>query len=212
VISYYQQALCGTATSYKNVLGGIWDEVKHATITQVHKIKSHMSYAKACEVGVGQWWAGNAQADALAQKVAERALVAGGEANSYNKLVAKAEKFVRDLAQALVMWKGSPCRPYDLERVAAETSANARALPAHEYEWDPVAQVWVCARCWKRRKRGREASRVTLLSSGGPAISPLGLCDMNYSLRQICTVGGLDFVSNSGRRPHRCASFAARSP
>jgi hypothetical protein len=87
VVSYYHQALGGTATSYKNVLGGIWDEVKHDTVAQTHMIKSHMSYAKACETGVGHWWAGNSQADSLAQRVAERALVASGEANSYTSLL-----------------------------------------------------------------------------------------------------------------------------
>jgi hypothetical protein len=147
VISYYNQSLGGTATSYNNVLGGIWGQVKTETVAQTHKIKSHMSYDRACAAGVGHLWAGTSQADSLAQRAAERALVASGEANSDKKLVAKAEKFLRDLAQSFVMWKGTACRHHELEKVAAERTPSARVLPPHSYEWDPVDKVWACATC-----------------------------------------------------------------
>jgi hypothetical protein len=152
VISYFRQAHEGQATSYKNVLGGVWDEVNTDTITQVHKIKSHMSYDKACSVGVGQWWAGNAQADALAQKAAERAMIASAEASSYTRLVARAEKFIRDIAHALIHWKGDTVRHHELEKVEVVRDAGT-ALPKHQYEWDHAAQAWTCSKCWKRRKR-----------------------------------------------------------
>jgi hypothetical protein len=151
VISYYHQALLGRATSYQNVLGGVWSEVHLDTIAQMHKIKSHMSRDKAREAGVEHWWEGNFRADLLAQKAAERALLAHAEAEAYNRSVARAEKFLRDIAKALVLWKGVAVSHHDLEKVAA-TRKPHDPLPPHQYEWDQQAQAWTCARCWKTRK------------------------------------------------------------
>jgi hypothetical protein len=143
--------MMGKATSYKNVLGGIWSEVILNTIAQTHKIKSHMSRDRAREAGVEHWWAGNFQADLLAQKAAERALIAHAEAESYNRSVARAEKFLRDIAKALVLWKGEAVSHHELEKVAV-TKKPHDALPPHQYEWDPLARAWTCAKCWKTRK------------------------------------------------------------
>jgi hypothetical protein len=151
VIAYFRQAQKGTATSYRNVLGGLWSGAQHERVGAVHKIKSHLSYAKACELGMGPWWAGNAAADTLAQRAAESAMIASGEVNSYNSLIAKAVHFLRDLAHALMHWGGEEVRHYQLDRVL--TAKADKALKQHSYEWDPAAGRWVCSKCWKTRRR-----------------------------------------------------------
>jgi hypothetical protein len=40
VISYYHQSLGGEATSYKNVLGGIWDQVKRRRLHRFTKLRA----------------------------------------------------------------------------------------------------------------------------------------------------------------------------
>jgi hypothetical protein len=151
VISYFHQARKGTATSHKNVLGGLWCEAKVERVSHVHKIKSHLSQGKACELGVGQWWAGNMEADRLAQRAAERAMISSGEVSSYNTRMAKAVHFLRDIAHSLVHWGGEEVHHYELEKVL--TAKADRALKQHSYEWDPEAQLWTCSKCWKHRRR-----------------------------------------------------------
>jgi hypothetical protein len=53
VISYYHQSLGGTATSYNNVQGGIWDELKTETVTQTHKINSLVQKLVQQESAIG---------------------------------------------------------------------------------------------------------------------------------------------------------------
>jgi hypothetical protein len=177
VISYYHQALLGRATSYQNVLGGVWSEVHLDTIAQMHKIKSHMSKDKAREAGVEHWWEGNFRADLLAQKAAERALLAHAEAEAYNRSVARAEKFLRDIAKALVLWKGVAVSHHDLEKVAA-TRKPHDPLPPHQYEWDQQAKAWTCARCWKTRKTSMNGQIDT---TGCKAISRADARKLHYS-------------------------------
>jgi hypothetical protein len=151
VISYFTQARKGTATSYKNVLGGLWCDVQVDRVSHLHKIKSHLSYGKACELGMGQWWAGNMEADRLAQRAAERAMISSGEVSSYNTRLAKAVYFLRDIAHSLVHWGGEEVHHYELEKVL--TAKADRALKQHSYEWDPEAKLWICSKCWKSRRR-----------------------------------------------------------
>jgi hypothetical protein len=151
VISYFTQARKGTATSHKNVLGGLWSDVQVDRVSHVYKIKSHLSYGKACELGMGQWWAGNAEADRLAQRAAERAMISSGEVSSYNTRLAKAVYFLRDIAHSLVHWGGEEVYHHELEKVL--TAKADRALKQHSYEWDPEAKLWICSQCWKARRR-----------------------------------------------------------
>jgi hypothetical protein len=91
------------------------------------------------------------EADRLAQRAAERAMISSGEVSSYNTRLAKAVHFLRDIAHSLVHWGGEEVHHYDLEKVL--TAKADRALKQHNYEWDPEAQIWVCSKCWKYRRR-----------------------------------------------------------
>jgi hypothetical protein len=149
VILYHQQALKGTANAAANVLGGIWDDIELHRIDSIDKIKSHLTFAQACERNMGQWWHGNQLADNLAQAAARRASVSTGEAVSYTKQLRWAEQYLRDIAQALLSWKGETTHLRDFQKPL--TSSKKSALPPHKYEWCHIEQAWICSACWKHR-------------------------------------------------------------
>jgi hypothetical protein len=153
VILYHQQALKGTANAASNVLGGVWDDIELQRIDRIDKIKSHLTYAQACDRGMGQWWLGNQLADSLAQAAARRASVSTGEAEAYSKQLRWAEQYLRDIAQALLQWKGEATHLRDFQK--PRTAPVRSALPAHKYEWCSTEQAWVCSECWKHRDRSK---------------------------------------------------------
>jgi hypothetical protein len=153
VILYHKQALEGKANAATNVLGGVWDDIELQRIDRIDKIKSHLTYAQACDRGMGQWWHGNQLADGLAQAAARRASVATGEAQAYSKQLRWAELYLRDIAKALLQWKGDATHPRDFQK--PRTAPAKSALPAHKYEWCHTEQAWICSSCWKHRGRGK---------------------------------------------------------
>jgi hypothetical protein len=119
----------------------------------IHKIKSHLTYAQACDRNMGQWWQGNQLVDSLAQAAAWRASVSPGEAAAYSKQIRWAEQYLRDIAQALLAWKGEATFPRDFEK--PRTDPRRTALPAHQYEWCQQEQAWICTACWKYRQASK---------------------------------------------------------
>jgi hypothetical protein len=92
-------------------------------------------------------------ADSLAQAAARRASVATGEAAAYSKQLRWAEQYLRDIAKALLQWKGDATHPRDFQKPL--TAPARSALPAHKYEWCDTEKAWICTSCWKYRGRDK---------------------------------------------------------
>jgi hypothetical protein len=166
VLSYYHAAVQGKAMVYSKPLGGIWADLSLGSIARMHKVKSHLSYEQAVQRGMGQWWAGNAYADKLAQEAASLYTVSLESAASYAREQRFASAYLRSIAAALVGWKGEQVHPRDLPKIPQPK--GRRVLPRHEYEWDPDRLLWACRRCWKARGKTRGGPD----SSGCKAINP----------------------------------------
>jgi ribonuclease HI len=153
VISYYHKSLQGTANEASNPLGGVWDDMETQRIERIDKIKSHLTYAQACERNMGQWWQGNQLVDRLAQEAAKRASISEGESKSYLTQLRWAEQYLRDIAKALLGWGGEASHPRDFEKL--RTTASKSGLPSHSYEWCHTERAWICTKCWKHRQHSK---------------------------------------------------------
>jgi hypothetical protein len=153
VVSYFHHKKAGTVFHHGKALGGVWLDIDIARFAVVHKVKSHLSYEAACARNMGQWWQGNAFADALAQEAALQHSVPKAAAVEYLRLQRWAGSFLRDLTAALLKWDGDEVSMHDCAKVA-QGSPQRRVRPRHDYEWLPDLGFWACRACWKRRLPG----------------------------------------------------------
>ena len=95
---------------------GIWRDVDRDNITEIIKVKAHLSQGQAAASGHGVHWRGNFRVDLLAKETAKRNAVTESQEKAFMRSDLHETRVLRQAAVALAGWPVPPPELKQLQR------------------------------------------------------------------------------------------------
>ena len=199
---------------------GIWRGINRSRISDITKVKAHLTKAAAEAAGYGDHWQGNHLVDLLAKEAARGYSATEAQVKEYETSVKVEAALLRTTAKLLVAWPVQTPEIKNLTRAPRPPRSKILRGKRHHFVWLQHLGVWRCSDCGISKRRPKcsmdraPCAGKRWLANGFHATHKLAVAEIVGQPSQLfaCIRGGV-YAESSARgllKPCTCTGAGGR--